>query len=93
MIGIRPANKDDFEAYYNIKCTKSDITWTGPYSIPPRKETLFDAFISRIGTGFVPGAKCLYMIAEEDVVKGYVMFTINQEDIELGYSIYEPFQK
>lgn len=90
MIEIRLATIDDFEAYYKIKCQKSDITWTGPFAGPPAKDGLMKSFLCRIDSG---AEKQLFMIDDDGTVKGYVVFTISEDEVELGYSVYELYQK
>lgn len=90
MRRIRIATTEDFEVYYKIKCGKSDIYWNG-FEKAPDKEGLRKAFESRLAnTPDILGSKVLYMIVDDDdEACGYVMFTYNEQDVELGMSILE----
>lgn len=90
MIEIRLATVEDFEVYYKIKCQKSDITWTGPFACAPNRDVLMKSFLGRIDS---TAEKQLFMIDDGGTIKGYVVFTINNDEVELGYSVYEPYQR
>lgn len=90
---IRIATLEDYEVYYKIKCGYSDIYWNG-FEKAPDKEGLKKSFESRLeNTPNILGSKVLFMIEnDEGIPCGYIMFTYNETDVELGFSILEKYQ-
>lgn len=93
MAKLRLATASDFNAYYKIKCGYSDIYWNG-FDAAPDRVGLYAAFEKRLrNTPDVTGSKVIYMIeADDGTACGYIMFTYNAADVELGFSILEKYQ-
>ncbi len=95
-IRLVPATENDFEGYYDIKCGDGDIFWMG-FAGKPDKENLRKCFLSRLG-GFENkdgGNKKIYIVKPAngaDDVLGYIQFTFDEKDLEIGISISEKAQ-
>ncbi len=89
-----PASEKDFEGYYDIKCQDGDIFWMG-FSGKPDKDNLKKCFMSRLGgLGDHSGNKKIYIgkPADGGDVLGYVQFTFDEDELEIGISIGEASQ-
>lgn len=92
-VKLLPASEGDFEAYFAIKSSDSDIFWMG-YDGPPDKENLRTCFMGRLGSCPFekPGNKRIYMIDAEGQKAGYIQFTFGENDVESGISVLDSFR-
>ena len=97
-VHLSQATMADFDFYFELKCGDSDIYWQG-FTSKPDREGLKRCFESRIGDidTVEVGSKIIYMIRvrEEDgkdINAGYIQFTLEEDQIELGISIIETMQ-
>lgn len=95
---LSEATMENFPFYYELKCGKSDIYWQG-FTAKPEREGLRRCFESRIGAfDSAPiGSKLIYIICcleadKNPVPVGYIQFTFEENEIELGISIIEAMQ-
>ncbi|MBQ7715356.1 MAG: GNAT family N-acetyltransferase [Clostridia bacterium] len=91
-----PASETDFEGYYDIKCGYGDIYWMG-FAGKPDKEALKNCFMSRLGglENTDGGNKRIYIVKPADGgddVLGYIQFTFDENELEMGISISEKAQ-
>lgn len=91
-----PASEKDFDGYYDIKCGDGDIFWMG-FAGKPDKENLRKCFMGRLGglENGDGGNKKIYIVKPADGgddVWGYIQFTVDGDEIELGISISEKVQ-
>lgn len=93
MASIRVATADDYEEYYKIKCGYSDIYWNG-FDKKPDYNGLKKAYLNRlVNNPNEIGSKVIYIIVSDDGVScGYIMFTYNENDVEIGFSIQQDYQ-
>ena len=94
---LRGTTLEDFEDYYKIRCSPSDVYWNG-YSSIPEKESFRTIFMSRLSTASFqePEDRRLYLIciddeSSEDAV-GFVQLIFRQNAVELGYSVMDGYQ-
>lgn len=87
-VTLSPAEPQDFEDYYAIRCGKSDMFWMG-YEKPPVRDTMEQLFMCRLGTSRLerPGDKRIYMIQADGKNVGFIQFSLSGEGLEFGYSV------
>ncbi len=92
-VALKTGTESDFDFYYSLKCEKSDKYWMG-FRENPDRQLLYNCFITRISTSQdrTGGSKLIKLISRFGEHTGYVQFTFNNADIELGISIAERFQ-
>lgn len=93
---IEPAELNDYDIYYKMKCDPSDIYWNC-YLKGPDYESFFEIFKERIWPSDIKinGAKKLFLIKLQDgkTPIGFVLFMNKNNELEIGISILESFQK
>ena len=86
----------DYEAYYKIRCSPSDIYCNG-YAGPPDKERFKSIYLSRLSSARFsqPEDRNLYLITlNEPVISiGFVQLIHRGDAVEIGYSVSEAFQR
>lgn len=92
-IQLKPAEPQDFEDYYEVKCGASEIFWMGYDGIPAR-EKMEQVFMSRLGSipFGKPGDKRINMIQVDGRNVGMIQFSLSDEGLEFGISIKETEQ-
>ena len=94
-IYLKGVSKDDFEDYYTIRCTPSDILWNG-YSDKPNFEKLRKVFNSRLHDNPLKkidsGRIYLIKLKEDDLTVGFIHMLRKQDGIEIGYTILDKYQ-
>lgn len=96
-ISLAPATAEDYDAYYAIRCSPADIYWNG-HTGKPDKNAFYKAYVNRINTAPFnsPDDSRIFLVAlnnRPDLFIGFVLFTIRQDGIELGYTIVEDYQR
>lgn len=83
----------DFDDYYKLKCSYSDMYWNG-FTQEPDREMLFKIFEERIKYENKPyvEAKRIKGIYIEEHLIGYVQSTFCKNEIEIGISILDLYQ-
>lgn len=93
-IKLENTTEKDYEDYYSHKCEKSDIYWNG-FKSAPDKEGLKKAFLSRLTEGVwlnnSASKKLIYKITVDGKYAGYIQYTINEFDTEIGIGVKEQF--
>lgn len=88
---LRTASPEDFEAYYSHKSEESDIYWNG-FSGKPNYEGIKGAFLGRIGElSKVENGKCIKAIDVDGKYAGYIQFTLNDSECEIGIGVSEKY--
>lgn len=88
MITVRQGYSEDFPFYYAHKCEREDIFWNCFKSCPDEEE-LRKVFLSRSRELDISvEGKVIYTICD-DVYLGYIQFTVNNDDIEIGIGVIE----
>lgn len=92
MVFLRNAKEEDFQYYFDLKCEKSDIYWMG-FEKAPDRDKLFNIFRDRVKIETPEiGEKRIKVIISDELVVGYVQYTFNEKEIELGIGISEKNQ-
>ena len=94
LVRLKPAEENDFDDYYDVKCGKSEIFWMGYEGIPAR-DTMQKVFYSRLGSSRFKqsGDKRIYMIQVDGKNVGMIQLSLSEEGLEFGYSIKESEQR
>lgn len=96
-VSLRETTSDDFEDYYKIRCSPSDIYWNGYTSIP-EKESFRLLFNSRLSTAPFrsPEDRRLYLICIDDNDSsssvGFIQLIRRENAVEIGYSVMDEYQ-
>ena len=94
-IYLKGSSKDDYEDYYNVRCTPSDILWNG-YDSKPDKEKLRKVFNSRLNNNPLKeidsGRIYLIKLKDSDLTVGFIHMLRKKDGIEIGYTILDKYQ-
>ena len=88
MIKLKPAEIQDFDDYYDIRCGASDLYWMG-YEKEPDRTMIQQIFLERLGIRrfSLPGDKRIYMITDDGANVGFIQFSLSEEGLEFGISV------
>lgn len=97
-INLIPTTVGDYDAYYKIRCSPSDIYWNG-YKSKPDKEKFRELFLGRLGNARFEETedRRLYLIRlicenkYENI--GFVQLIKRNDGIDIGYSVIEEYQR
>ncbi len=96
-ISLRETTSDDFEDYYKIRCSPSDVYWNGYTSIP-EKNSFRSLFNSRLSSAPFrsPEDRRLYLICIDDNDSsrsvGFIQLIRRETAVEIGYSVMDEYQ-
>ena len=94
-IYLKGASQSDFEDYYLVRCTPSDILWNG-YNDKPNKKKLREIFNTRLKDNPLKeidsGRIYLIKLLEKDVTIGFIHMLRKCDGIEIGYTIIDKYQ-
>ena len=87
LVGAMP---EDFEDYFAIKDTDSDVFWIG-FEGRPNRDKLYACFMERTADRDFgnPGDKRIYMIRADGRNVGMIQFTLSEEGLEFGIGVME----
>ena len=94
---LQETREEDYDLYYNIRCSPSDIYWNGHLSKPDR-EQFFPIYKTRLSASPFEklGDKILFFIMLSDenncIPIGFIQFIWHTDAVEIGYSVVEDYQ-
>ena len=90
LIGAKP---EDFDDYFRIKDSDSDVFWMG-FDGRPDRNKLYDCFMNRTADKPLSksGDKRIYMINVNGRNVGVIQFSLSEEGLEFGISVAESEQ-
>lgn len=97
-IYLKATELSDYDEYYKIRCSPSDIYWNGYYDKPDRNK-FKELFINRIASSPFekPEDRNLFLIGlrqaeSDDLFVGFVQLIRRENGVEIGYSVVEEYQ-
>lgn len=94
---LQQTREEDYDLYYTIRCSPSDIYWNGHLGKPDR-EQFYSVYIARLSSAPFEkdGDKILFfiMLSEEEkhTPIGFVQYIWHADAVEIGYSVIEDYQ-
>lgn len=89
MLELIEGTLKNFDFYYNLKCEYSAIYWSG-YEKSPQKTNLYTHYVNLLDYKEHKN-KEIYFIISDNVEFGYIQFTYNKNEIELGIGVSERY--
>lgn len=87
MVSIRPATKEDFDFFFELKSEESNVFWTGGAD-KPKEENLRRFFYDAVDHAAEPQARKIYIIENEEGEKvGHLYIIPNGEEHDLPCAI------
>ena len=93
-IYLKGATPDDYEDYYLVRCTPTDLLWNG-YKEKPNNEKLREVFLSRLETNPLSEIDSgrIYLIKKDDDTSVGFIHVLNRDDgFEIGYTVLDDYQ-
>lgn len=97
-IVLIPTTVSDFDDYYKIRCSPSDIYWNG-YKSKPEKVKFREIFLGRLGDARFEETEdrrlyLIQLICKKMCKKiGFAQLIMRNDGIDIGYSVIEEFQR
>ncbi len=88
MIELKPAQMENFDFYYNLKCDDFNKYWSG-FPDNPEREKLFEFFENTIINANDKQARKLFIIFDDDIPIGELSIKPNGEEFDMPFSLDE----
>lgn len=74
MIGIRLAELNDFDFFYDLKCEDSNVFWTG-HGEKPKRDNLLCFFTKAVENADESEARKIYIVEDDGMKVGHLYIT------------------
>lgn len=86
MIKIRLAEMEDFEFFYNLKCEKLNIFWTG-HKEKPERENLHKFFVNAVNNAVKKETRKIFIIENDNDKVGHIYIIPDENNDVFAVSI------